>query len=393
MKKLITICLLLTCYFLATGQIVYEYDLGTLATNSKTKVYKSNPEFSISDHTFTALRTLVGVKVRFVGTGTRSLNFKNFRGQYKIETDGVNIKTNTSSPTLKFVDCTDLDLDGHNNSKILGSGNGSGQLIDLSGKWTNPKIHGFYLDQMRDIKPGESKGGAMVQLHGIEDSNFNHGKIYVWDIDGNNANDEFFYEGLYFSKGASRAKYLEIWHTKVKNTGRDFWQFTNVDSTYIHDNEGDNGNLEQEPNHISGFSANDGNKYIKLENNRVTNIPQFIYAGTVGGKLETFNNVYIQGKSSYVNNQAIYTKSNTSLSGDSIIAPKVLIAAIAQDKAQITYRNLTIVAPKLFRYTTPVPIELPFVKTYPVQAIIEETTSNGKTTKVLIYENLRIPIQ
>lgn len=388
MKKLITICLLLIS-FIASGQIVYEYDLSQLAA----KKYKSNPEFSISDHTFTALRTLVGVKVRFVGAGTRSLNFKNFRGQYKIETDGVNIKTNTSSPTLKFVDCTDLDLDGHNNSKILGSGNGSGQLIDLSGKWTNPKIHGFYLDQMRDNKPGESKGGAQLQLHGIEDPTFNHGKIYIWDIDGNNANDEFLYVLLYFSKGASRAKYLEVWNTRIRSSGRDFWQFTNLDSTYIHDNVGDNGNLEQEPNHISGFSANDGNKYIKLENNRVTNIPQFIYAGTVGGKLETFNNVYIQGKSSYVNNQAIYTKSETILSGDSIIAPKVLIAAIAQDKAQITYRNLTIVAPKLFRYTTPVPIELPFVKTYPVQAIIEETTSNGKTTKVLIYENLRIPIQ
>lgn len=388
MKKLLTICLLLIA-FLASGQIVYEYDLGQLAL----KKYKSNSDFSISDHTFTALRTLSGVHIRFIGSGTKTLVFKGFKGQYKIETFAATIKTNTSSPTLKLIDCTDPEIDGNNNSKILGSGNSSGQLIDLSGKWTNPKIHGFYLDQGRNDKPGSTGGGSMIQLHGIEDKSFNHGDIKIWDIDGHNSNDEFIYVLLYYSSNASRAKSLEIWHTKIKNCGRDFWQATNIDSVYIHDNEGDNGNLEQEPNHISGFSLNDGLSYVKLENNRVTNIPQFIYSGTVGGKLETVNNVYIQGKSAYVNNQSIYTKTSTFLSGDSIIAPKVLIAAIAQDKAQVTYQGLTVVSPKLFRYTTPVPKELPSVKVTPVQAVIESTTINGVTKKVLVYQNFRFSLE
>lgn len=386
-KVIIILTFFLLTHFV-NAQIVYEYDLSQLAA----KKYKSNPEFSISDHTFTALRTLSGVKIRFIGSGTKPLVFKNFKGQYKIELSAT-IKTNTSSPTLKLVDCQDPELDGLNSTKILGSGNSSGQLIDLSGKWTNPKIHGFYLDQGRDNKPGESKGGAMLQLHGIEDATFNHGKIYIWDIDGNNANDEFIYDGLYYSKNASRAKYIEIWNTRIRNSGRDFWQITNVDSVYIHDNVGDNGNLEQEPNHISGFSLNDGNRHVRLQRNRITNVPQFIYSGTIDGRLETFNNVYIQGKSAYVNNQAIYTKSNTFLSGDSIIAPKVLIAAIAQDKAQVTYSNLTIVAPEKFRYSTPIPVELPFVKSYPVQAIVKETTLNGVTKKVLVYENREFPIE
>ena len=225
-----------------------------------------------------------------------------------------------------------------------------------------------------------------MQLHGSDNTSLNHGHIKIWDIDGHNANDEFIYVLLYYSSGASRAKSLEIWHTKIKNSGRDFWQATNIDSVYIHDNEGDNGNLEQEPNHTSGFSLNDGNKFVRLERNRISNIPQFIYSGTLSGKLQTLNNVYIQGTSSVIANQAIYTKTATLLQYDSITTPKSKEAAIAQDKAQVVYQGLTVVAPKLFRYTTPTPLEIPGIKTYPVQAIVRETIKSGVTTKVLVYE-------
>lgn len=379
----ITIILLLITSF-AFGQ--RTIDLASFAAKKE----KSDANISISDNSIDFKNAPANYWLKFTGSYSRPINFKNSRFDIRVIFDNATVKTNTASPTLKFTDCGVVDLDGMNNSKILGSGNNSGQLIDFNGRWSDLKIHGFYLDQGRNGASGSTGGGAMIQLHGIEDPNFNHGNIKIWDIDGHNSNDEFIYALLYYSSKASRAKSLEIWHTKIKNSGRDFWQVTNVDSVYIHDNEGDNGNLEREPNHLSGFSLNDGNKYAKLENNRVTNIPQFIYSGTIGGKLETLNNVYIQGTSSLIANQAIYTKTNTLLQYDSIIAPKVLIAAIAQDKAQVTYQGTTIVAPKTFRYTTPVPIELPAIKTEPVQAILETTYINGVAKQVLIYQGKRL---
>lgn len=388
MKKFIAYLIIATALFLSCFAAFSQdrtIDLALFAAKKE----KSDNNITISDNSIDFKNiTHSGYWLKFVGSYTRPISFKNNKGNVKISFENVSIKTNTSSQTLKFVDCGIVELDGMNNSKILGSGNNSGQLIDFSGKWSDVKIHGFYLDQMRNGVKGSTTGGAMVQLHGSESSQ-NHGDIKIWDLDGHNANDEFLYVLLYYSANASRAKSLEVWHTKIKNCGRDYWQATNIDSVYFHDNEGDNGNLEQEPNHISGFSLNDGNKYVRLERNRVTNIPQFIYSGTVSGKLVTVNNTYIQGTSGFIANQAIYTKSSTLMQGDSIIAPKVLIAAIAQDKAQVTYMGLTVVAPKLFRYTTPKPIELPFIKSTPVQAIVEETTVNGVTTKVLVYNGMR----
>lgn len=380
--RLTAILVLLTS--LAFGQ--RTIDLAKFAA----KTEKSDAQITISDNSIDFAKAPQGYWLKFTGSYSRPINFKNSRFDIRVIFENATVKTNTASPTLKFVDCLNVDLDGSNNSKILGSGNGSGQLIDFSGKWQNPSIHGFYLDQGRNDVPGESKGGAMIQLHGLADASYNHGDIKIWDIDGRNANDEFIYALLYYSTNASRAKKLEIWHTKIKNLGRDPWQGTNIDSIYIHDNVADNGALEKNTDHMSGFSLNNGNKHVRLERNRVTNIPQFIYSGTVDGRLETLNNVYIQGTSAIVANQAIYTKSSTLLQYDSIIAPKAKIAAIAQDKAQVTYQGVTIVAPKVFRYTTPVPIELPTVKTEPVQAILETTTLNGVTKTVLIYGDKRI---
>lgn len=383
MKKLLFLFLFISSLALAQDRTI---SLEKLAAKQE----KSDANITISDNSIDFKNiTHDGYWLNFTGSYSRPINFRNNKGTIKITFDSVTVKTNTTSPTLKFTDIGIVELDGSNNTKILGSGNSSGQLIDFNGKWSDPKIHGFYLDQMRNSVKGSTPGGAMLQLHGIDNASFNHGRIKIWDIDGKNANDEFIYALLYYSSNASRAKYLEIYHTKIRNSGRDFWQVTNVDTVYIHDNEGDNGNLEQEPNHISGFSLNDGNKYVKLENNQVTNIPQFIFSGTLNGKLELSNNVYNQGTSAYIANQAIYTKTTTLLQYDSIVAPKVKIAAIAQDKAVVTYQGISVQAPKLFRYTTPTPVEIPAVKSYPVQAIVEETTVNGKTTKYLIYLDQR----
>lgn len=380
--RLTAILLLITS--LAFGQ--RTIDLAKFAA----KAEKSDAQITISDNSIDLAKAPQGYWLKFTGSYSRPINFKNSRFDIRVIFENATVKTNTSSPTLKFVDCLNVDLDGSNNSKILGSGNGSGQLIDFSGKWQNPNIHGFYLDQGRNDVPGESKGGAMIQLHGIESPTYNHGKIKIYDIDGRNANDEFIYVLLYYSSNASRAKSLEIYHTNSRNIGRDIFQGTNIDSVYIHDNAGDNAGIENNGDHISGFSLNNGNTYTKLERNRITNTPQYIYSGSTAGRVETSNNVYIQGTSRYIANQAIYTKSNTLLQYDSIITPKAKIAAIAQDKAQVTYQGVTIVAPKVFRYTTPVPIELPTVKTEPVQAILETTTLNGVTKTVLIYGDKRI---
>jgi hypothetical protein len=402
MKKLLILLLFITSLVNAQDRIIKlsnedpkqdkvgtaEY-IPTLANKGQ----KSDVHITISDNTIDFKNiTHDQYWLKFTGSYTRPINFKNNKGNIRITFDMATVKANTSSPTLKFVDCGSVDLDGLNNSKVLGSGNISGQLIDFTGKWWDVKVHGFYLDQGRNNAAGSTDGGAMVQLHGIESATFNHGNIKIYDIDGRNANDEFIYALLYYTANASRAKSLEIYHTKIKNSGRDFWQATNIDSIYIHDNIGDNGSLEQSSDHMSGFSLNDGNKYVKLENNRVTNIPQFIYSGTISGKLETLNNTYVQGTSVIIANQAIYTKTSTLLQYDSITTPKAKEAAIAQDKAQVTYQGLTVVAKKLFRYTTPIPQELPAIKTIPVQAIVEETTLGGQTTRVLIYNGVRIPI-
>lgn len=389
MKKIIAYLIITTILFLSCFAAFSQdvIDLNLLAA----KKVKSTTLYAISDNTidFRGIKHSEGYWVKFIGTYSRSLHVKNFIGGEIIHES--TITTNTSDKTLKFTDCRDFKINGEK-SFLNGSGNSSGQMIYVSGKWQNCYLLGFTIDQKRNKNKGSTPGGAAVQFESYSDPSFSHGTL---TIDGTivvNSNDEPFYV-LYNQPTKAYLDTLRIRNTKIQNAGRDFYQFANVRWSHLYDNVADNGGLEQEPNHISGFSLNDGNKYVKLENNRITNIPQYIFSGTVGGKLETFNNVYIQGTSSYINNQAIYTKSNTFLSGDSIIAPKVLIAAIAQDKAQVTYQGLTIVSPKVFRYNTPVPVELPIVKTEPVQAILETSVINGITKKVLIYEGIRIEIK
>lgn len=402
MKKILLLLQLLVLTIIVNAQVIIPLsDPNPEIPSLTNKKLKSTADYTISDNTidFKSISRF-GYSVTFTGTYAKPLNIKNLKGasptdKVHVIHNTTRVTTNYSSFTLKFTDCKNIDLDGLNSTKLLASGvNNAGNMIGFDGRWQNIDIHGFYIDQNRNSAGTSTGGGAMIQLHGVADPTFNHGDIRVWDIDGRNANDEFLYVLLYYSSGASRAKSLEVWHTKIKNSGRDFWQATNIDSVYFHDNEGDNGALEQNGDHISVFSLNDGLKYVKLENNKATNIPQYFYSGSTNGLIETLNNTYVQGTSTYINNQSIYTKSPTILHFDSITAPKVKIAAIAQDKAQVTYQGLTVVAPKLFRYTTPVPVELPVVKTYPETVLIEETILSGATTsKVLIYNGVRIKIQ
>lgn len=376
MKKLI----FLLTFFVLTNSVNAQdiIDLNLLAD----KKVKSTTYYSVSDNTldFKGI-THSGYWVKFTGTYSRSLHIKNFIGGELIFE--ATVTTSTSDKTLKFTDCRDWKINGEK-AFLNGSGNSSGQMIYVSGKWQNCYLLGFTIDQKRNSNKGSTPGGAAVQFESYSDPSFSHGKLVIDGTRVRNANDEGFYV-LYNQPTKAYLDTLIVINTDVKNSGRDFWQEANVRYSYYENNTGDNGGLEQESNHISGFSLNDGLKEVRLENNRVTNIPQFIYSGTTTGKLFTVNNTYIQGTSAIIANQSIYTKSSTLLQGDSIIAPKVLIAAIAQDKAQVTYMRLTVVAPKLFRYTTPKPIELPSVENEPVQAILQTTTINGVVTKKLLY--------
>ncbi len=368
---------LLTIALLFVASLVQGQDIIDLKLLAEKKL-KSTPYYNVSDNTvdFKGIVHPEGYWVKFIGGYSRSIHVKNFVGGEIIYE--ATITTNTSDKTLKFTDCRNFKINGEK-AFLNGSGNGSGQMIYVSGKWQNCYLLGFTIDQKRNGNKGSTTGGSAVQFESYSDPSFSHGTLIIEGTQVFNANDEAFYV-LYNQPIKAYLDTLIIRKTKANNTGRDFWQWANVRYGYAVDNTGDNSGLEQEMNHISAFSLNDGNKYVKLENNHITNSPQFIFSGTIGGKLEQVNNVYIQGTSAVVNNQAIYTKSETIIQYDSIVAPKALIAAIAQDKSQVVYQGVTMIAPKQFRYTTPAPIELPVIKKTAGNITIIETTLSGKTT-------------
>jgi hypothetical protein len=380
---------------IVNGQVVI--DLSQLAA----KQIKSTTDLTVSDNTidFKGIVRPVGYSVTFTGSYSRPIVVKNLIGnnpnsKADLIYSSVTIKTNTSTQTLKFVDCRNVELDGTKTTKILGSGNNSGQLIDFSGKWANVDLHGFYLDQGRNGLPGSTTGGAMIQFHGLTQV-YDHGSNRVWDIEGYNANDEFVYCLLYYvNSTTSRARKFEIWNTSISGAGRDFWQLTGVDTVLIHNNKGTRGAAELEPNHISGITLNDGVKYAEIYDNYISVIPQWIYAGTTTGVLKVWGNTYSQGEHAIKANSAAYIKTLAYFSGDVIEAPKTLIAGITADRAQITYQNEKIIAPKLFRLiNAPNPIEIPFIKSYESSVQVEETTLAGVTTIYLIYNGQRIQIK
>lgn len=378
----LTATLLLTFFVLINfvkAQDVIDFKLlydKRVSSTSNYSVSDNSIDFKNIDHKGT-------YSVKFIGEYSKRLTLKNLIGGTIILDGGVTAATDNK--TIQIADCKRVTLD-LTNGTVTGNGLSTGvcgQLIYIYGRWQNITIKGGKLHQN-----GKS-GGAAFQVESYSDPNFNHGTLIIDGLTVTKAMGEGIY-ALYNQPTKAYLDTLIIRNTNISNTRRDFWQWANVRYAYAYNNVGNNGALEKNSLHISGFSLNDGNNYVKLENNRVTNIPQFIYSGTIGGNLETLNNVYIQGTSDLIANQAIYTKSTTLLQYDSIIAPKALIAAIAQDKAQVTYQGVTIVAPKEFRYTTPVPVELPTVKTEPVQAILETTTLNGVSKTVLIYGDKRI---
>jgi hypothetical protein len=389
--RLLTIALLFIAS-LVNAQVVI--DLQKLAA----KQIKSTTDVTISDNSldFKNIVRPAGYWVKFTGTYARPIVVKNLVGnsaaeKAKIIYEAVDIKTNTSTQTLKLVDCRNFDLDGTYTTKISGSGNNYGQLIDISGKWADTDVHGFKLAQNRNTASGSTTGGAMIQYHGsytsaVNGNNWNHGRNRLWDIEGYGANDEFVYI-LYFSAAAqngypvTRAKRFEIWNTSIDLSGRDFWQLTSVDTVIIHNNKGSRGAAELEPNHVSGITLNDGVKYAEIYDNDISTVPQWIYTGTAGGIVKVWNNKFTQGEHPIRANSAAYMKSTAYFSGDVIDAPKLKYAAFTADKAQITYQGETVIAPAMFRYfNAPAAIELPSVKKTEGTITIVETTIGGRTT-------------
>lgn len=340
------------------------------------KRVKSTTVYSVSDNTidFKGVNR-PGYWVKFTGTYSRSLHIKNFVGGELIFE--CTITTNTSDKTLKLTDCRDFKANGEQGF-INGSGNSSGQLIYLSGKWRNATIIGFTLDQKRNSLRGSSPGGATVQAESYSDPSFSHGYLKIYKTVVRNANDEPFYV-LYNQPTKAYLDTLIISETDIDGAGRDFWQLANVRYTLIENNRGTRGGLEGELNHVSGFSLNAGNKEVIIRNNVVTNIPQFAFSG--GGGTTIFENNTFQQETAPGGNQGLYLRDGEFiLKGNWFNANNSVRSVIGVDKSKVTWdvSNTFIGKQPFFVFTGGSTVEVPVVTKRMIEVIEEKSTQGIK---------------
>lgn len=328
------------------------------------KQEKSDANINISDHTIDGKRTAKdGYWLEFTGTTTRGLVFKNFIGKdpndIKITFRDVTNRMGGSGVTIKLAEyMQNFVLDGTGTTKLYGlSGGSASQMIYCDGKFLlNPTIQNFYIDQGRPANMRTTPGGPALQIKGYNTSdcnasNWNIGTVTLRNIDGNNINDELVYINFNTTVGNyTRAKKVIIDNVNGYNLGRDAWQIIGVDSAFITNCKANNLGLEQEPNHVSGFSLNGGNKYVYVESVTVINAPQFVYSGTEGfaGSATFVNCSYTQG--THVGpraNQAMYLKQDKGvkytyhISKTTLDAPNVKVAGITVDGARLDYYGNT----------------------------------------------------
>lgn len=353
MKKLLILFLFITSLAYAQDRVISFEKLAS-------KQEKSDSNIGISDHTIDGKKIVKdGYWLEFTGTTTRGLVFKNFIGKdpddVKITFRDVTNRMGGKGVTIKLSDyMQNFVLDGLGNTKLYAfPGGAAAQVIYCDGKFLlNPTIQNFYIDQGRPANMKTTEGGPAIQIKGWNTSdqnasNWNIGTVTLRNIDGNNINDELIYINYNTTIGNyTRAKKAIIDNVNGYNLGRDAWQVIGVDSTFITNCKANNLGLEQEPNHVSGFSLNGGLKYVYAEGVTVINAPQFIYSGTEGfaGSSTFVNCSYTQG--THVgprSNQAIYFKQDKgvkytySLSKTTIDAPNVKIAGITVDAATLNY--------------------------------------------------------
>ena len=368
MKKLLFFSLFLIASLVSAQDVI---DLNLLAA----KKVKSTTSYSVSDNTidFKGTKHPKEYWVKFVGTYSRSLHVKNFVGGTIIHES--NVTTNTSDKTFKFTDCRDWTINGEK-AFLNGSGNNSGAMIWVTGKWQNCHLIGFTIDQKRNSSGTSTNGGPAVQFESYSDPLFNHGTLRITKTVVRNANDEAFY----IMKTRATAGYLDslfITETDVDKTGRDFWQLTNVRYTLIENNRGSNGGLERNADHVSGFSLNEKNARVIIRNNVVTNTPQFAFSG--GGGTTIFENNTFQQEQAPGGNQGLYLRDGDFIvKGNWFNAANSIRSVIGLDKSKLTWDVSNTFIGKQAFYTFPGSSlsETPVINKTTVE-VIEEKTSAG----------------
>ncbi len=356
------------------------------------KKVKSTPTFSISDNAidFKGVVHAKGYWIKFTGTYSRSLHIKNFVGGDIIFE--CTITTNTSDKTLKFTDCRDWTINGEK-AFLNGSGNNSGAMIWVTGKWQNCHLVGFRIDQKRNGLPVDTpNGGPAVQFESYSDPAFNHKNLIIEGTIVKNANDEAFY----ILKTRAIGGYLDtliIRNTDVLNTGRDFWQATGIRKyLLIEDNIGANGGLERNGDHVSGFSLNEKNGNVIIRNNMVLNTPQFMFSG--GGGTTLIENNTFQQELAPGGNQGLYLRDGDFiLKGNWFNANNSARSVIGVDKAKVTWdvSNTFVGKQPFFVFTGGFTAEVPVITNETGILEIEKSTTGQKV--FLLYNGQRIQIK
>lgn len=416
MRNIITLLLLLlaiSCF----GQRVIS--LEKLAKKEE----KSDNDILISDHTIDGRgSTKTGYYLIITGTGTRALVFKNFHGvdsldQCKIIFIDATINNGSDVPTIK----------GNTNnwyfsllferSFINGKpGNNASALIIFDGPYNKGiRIEGDGIstfDQKRNGSATSTNGGPMFQIAGTYASNCNASN---WNREYSiyknliclNSCDELIYDGYNdptYSPKPTGTNYLLIDNVHGTNLGRDGFQFTSVfKKATIKNSSAINGGLENNKDHVSGFSINGDSPNVEINNVKIEKFKQFAYSrhsGAKGGVI--FKNcTYIQGD--HVGTRAnsamylvgssgySYTVENTILN-----APSVTEAAITSDGGTVYWKSDdSFFAPKPFRYfNSGRSQELALVKNELRTYTVETSTLAGvTTTTIILSDGTRIPLQ
>jgi hypothetical protein len=310
--------------------------------------------------------------IEFIGTGTRNLVFRNIRGT---ESNPVHIlfkdithRHSGTANVLKFSGgCQHIKL-SFGQSKFYGSGNNQSQMIFIDGPWNKGfKIDGGYFNQGRNLVKGLTGGGSLFQITSSQTTECNRNNhdfdyLIVTGLQGENANDEFMYIDKYTSKPVNGiyptgCEYVELVRCGVKKSGRDYFQGQGIKDWRIEECYGEDGGLEQEPNHVSAISSNGANEFLSVIGCNFKNIPQLIFGATEGkpGKVVVSDTNYTQGTNAVVSNQAVYLRGDkvpysAEFKNCNINAPLVKEAVFSADGATIEVsKNCTITGPKLSR--------------------------------------------
>lgn len=359
------------------------------------KRVKSTSEVTISDHTITVTGAAPpDHELIFTGIGTRGLVIKNAKG--KVIFRDVTIDNASTGVTIKFDGVySNVKVDGEGTTKLFGkAGNSASQMIYFVGTWSNIEVCGFEIDQRRNNATGSTTTGAALQFAGVLSSTHNLGSVYEHDIIIRNAGDEGNYVN-HFDRGSGYAQgeKLLVEDVSVFGSGRDYfqeWGFKNVTYRKCY---GENGGKEADSNHCSAFSINGWTENLLIEDCEFKNIAQLIFGGLPqSGKsidARIYRTRYDQGTHAGArNNQAAYLKGPGKYYFESceIFAPNVLQAAITADNCSVEYSNCVITAKDDGRTFNGGSVkEVAFVRDYPVEAQLHESTLAGVTTQKIVY--------